>query len=235
VQDVSVLDFFSGPGTRLFTIAGFILVGLLVIEIVSLVMGVSLSAKIDAMLDLDAPEVPDAADHGGIASSGLDAPGAEPGIFGTAWDWLNAGRVPVVVVIMALLGAFSAIGLAIQAIAHLVIGFLPAFLAAIPAFLLALPLTRGLSRGIGKIVPRDESYAVDRDDLIGLTGIVTLGPVTATEIGRVTLKDGHGNKHFPWVRGATTEVNVATGGIVLLTERHGNEYLVIPADPKLVA
>lgn len=234
MQDVSIVDFFSHPGTRIFTAAGLILIGLLVIEVVSMALGVSLSAKIDATLDLDAPEGPEAPDHGSLASSGLDASGAEPGVFGTAWDWLNAGRVPVLVVLMTLLGAFSAIGLAGQAIAHMLIGYLPGLLATAAALVLSLPVTRATSRLVGRLVPRDESYVIDPDDLIGLTGSVTLGPVTAGDIGRVTLKDRHGNKHFPWVRGATAETRIEIGAVVLLTERRNNEYLVVPADPRLL-
>ncbi|MBK8158564.1 MAG: DUF1449 family protein [Rhodospirillaceae bacterium] len=233
MNDGSVLEFLSGSGTRPFAIAGLILIGLLVIEIVSMLMGVSLSAKIDALFDVDTPDTPDL-DHGGIAASGLDVHAGEGSLFGTAWDWLNAGRVPLLVWLMGLLGAFTAFGYIIQALAHLAIGFLPAFMAAIPAAVLAIPATRNVSRLIGRIVPRDESYAVTRDDLIGLTGTISLGPVTEQEIGRVLVKDAHGNRHLTWVRAAEPGINLPTGAVVLLTERHGTEYLVIAADPDLV-
>jgi hypothetical protein len=234
VNDGSVLEFLSGSGTRPFAIAGLILIGLLVIEIVSMLMGVSLSAKIDALFDVDTPDAPDL-DHGGIAASGLDVHAGEGSLFGTAWDWLNAGRVPLLVWLMGLLGAFTAFGYIIQALAHLLIGFLPAFMAAVPAAVLAIPATRNVSRLIGRIVPRDESYAVTRDDLIGLTGTISLGPVTEQEIGRVLVKDAHGNRHLTWVRAAEPGINLPTGAAVLLTERRGTEYLVIAADPDLVA
>ena len=232
-MDGSLLEFFIGPATRPFAIAGLILIGMLVIEVLSLVMGSSLSAKIDAMFDLDGPDASDVA-HGGLAASGLDAPGAEPGIFGTIWDWLNAGRVPVMVLMMAFLGLFAGIGFILQAVVHLSTVFLPGFAAAGIAAVVAIPATRSVSRIVGYLVPRDESYAVTREDLIGLTGQVTLGPVTATEFGRVTLKDSHGNKHFPWVRATSADASFPIGAVVLLTEHSGNEYLVIAADPKLV-
>ena len=155
-------------------------------------------------------------------------------MFGTAWDWLNAGRVPLLVWIMGWLGAFAAIGYLAQAVAHLGLGFLPAWIVAPPAALLAVPVTRNISRVIGYLVPRDESYAVTADDLVGLTGIVALGPVTDLNIGRVTVKDTHGNKHFPWVRAAEAGAEIAIGATVLLTERRGTEYIVIHADPKLI-
>lgn len=231
----TLLEFFIGPATRPFAIAGLILIGLLVVEIASLMMGASLSSKIDALFDLDGPDVdgPDGA-HGHFAGGGLDAPGAEPGMFGTIWDWLNAGRVPVLVLLMAYLGLFAGIGYVLQAAVHLSTFFLPSSVATVIAAVAAIPATRWISRIVGFLVPRDESYAVSRDDLIGLTGQVTLGPVTHAEIGRVTLKDGHGNKHFPWVRSATADAAFPIGAVVLLTERQGNEYLVIAADPKLV-
>lgn len=233
MNDGSVLEFISGAGTRPFAIAGMILIGLLVIEVVSMFAGLSLSSKIDALFGIDA-HVPDF-DHGHVAAGGLDAHGMEGGMFGTAWDWLNAGRVPLLVWIMAWLGTFAAFGYLAQAVAHLFIGFLPAWMVAPPAAILAVPVTRNISRVIGYLVPRDESYAVTADDLLGLTGMVTLGPVTAETIGRVTVRDPHGNKHFPWVRAATPDVEIAIGATVLLTERRGNEYIAILADPKLIA
>lgn len=230
----TLLEFFFGPATRPFAIAGLILIGLLVVEIASLMMGASLSSKIDALFDLDGPDV-DAPDvHGHLAHTGLDAPGAEAGMFGTIWDWLNAGRVPVLVLLMAFLGLFAGIGFILQAAVHLTSFFLPSFVATVIAALLAIPATRAVSRVVGYLVPRDESYAVSREDLVGLTGQVTIGPVTHAQIGRVTLKDSHGNKHFPWVRAAAAESAFPIGAVVLLTERQGNEYLVIAADPNLV-
>jgi membrane protein implicated in regulation of membrane protease activity len=234
VNDSSVLEFISGAGTRPFAIAGMILICLLAIEIISMFMGVSLSAKIDALFDVDTPDMPDL-DHGGVGAGGLDAHGVEGGMFGTAWDWLNAGRVPLLVWIMGWLGTFAALGYLAQAVAHLVVGFLPAWLVALPAAVLAVPVTRNVSRFIGYVVPRDESYVVTADDLVGRTGTVTVGPVTAENIGRVTVKDSHGNKHFPWVRAAVPDVEITIGATVLLTERRGGEYFAIPADPKLVA
>lgn len=234
MNDGSVLEFISGAGTRPFAVAGMILIGLLAIEVISMFMGVSLSAKIDALFDIDSPDAPDL-DHGGLAAGGLDGHGIEGGMFGTAWDWLNAGRVPLLVWIMGWLGTFAAFGYLAQAVAHLVIGFLPAWIVAVPAAVLAVPATRNVSRFIGYLVPRDESYVVTAEDLVGRTGVVTLGPVTANNIGRVTMRDAHGNKHFPWVRAASPGVEIAIGTTVLLTERHGNEYLAIVADPKLVA
>ncbi|WP_374311103.1 OB-fold-containig protein [Dongia sp.] len=234
MNDGSALEFILGPGTRPFAVSGLILIGLLVIEVISMTMGVSLSAKIDALFDIDTPDAPDL-DHGAVGGSGLDIHAAEGSMFGTAWDWLNAGRVPLLVWAMALLAAFTTFGYVIQAIAHLLVGFLPAGMVAVPSVILAVPLARNLSRLIGHVVPRDESYAISRDDLVGLTGIVSMGPVTDMEIGRVTLKDAYGNKHFPWVRAASSGITLDNGAVVLLTERRGTEYLVIAADPKLVA
>jgi len=249
MESFSLFGFLFAPINAPFAIALGILGGLLVIEIVTLVAGIPLSAKIDAILHLDlhgpdlhgpdlhAPDVhgPDVHGphaHGGHA--GLDV-AHEPGMFGTAWDWLNAGRVPLLILIMIMLGTFGALGYMIEGVSHSFVGWLPTFMAAVPAFIVTIPVTRRVSLLVSKVVPRDETYVVEAGSLVGQTGVIVTGPLAENTIARVKVKDAHGNQHFPWVRTKDPNLKLDNGDHVLLVEHIGSEYLAIAADPKLIA
>ena len=245
MESFSLFGFLFAPINAPFAIALGILGGLLVIEIVTLVAGIPLSAKIDAILHLDlhgpdlhgpdvhGPDVHGPHAHGG-GHAGLDV-AHEPGMFGTAWDWLNAGRVPLLILIMIMLGSFGALGYMIEGVSHSFVGWLPTFMAAIPAFILTIPVTRRVSLLVSKVVPRDETYVVEAGSLVGQTGVIVTGPLAENTIARVKVKDAHGNQHFPWVRTKDPNLKLDNGDHVLLVEHIGSEYLAIAADPKLIA
>jgi hypothetical protein len=259
MESFSLFGFLFAPVNAPFAIALGILGGLLVIEIATLVIGIPLSAKVDAMLDLHGPDLhgpdlhgpdvhgpdvhgpdvhgphvhgPDTHAHGGHA--GLDV-AHEPGMFGTAWDWLNAGRVPLLILIMIMLGSFGALGYMIEGVSHSFIGWLPTFMAAVAAFIVTIPVTRRMSLLVSKVVPRDETYVVEAGGLVGQTGIIVTGPLAQNTIARVKVRDVHGNHHFPWVRTKDPNLKLDNGDHVLLVEHIGSEYLAIAADPKLIA
>jgi len=231
-----MFSFLIEVGFQPFVIAGLVLVGLCLIEVVSLVFGHSLSGAVDHLLGLDHGDVQvdvhghDAAplNHGG---SLLDVHAEMPhsNFFGSFYDWLNAGRVPLLILLMAALGAFSVVGLAIQIVAMHVAAPLPTLVAALLAFLGVIPTTRAVSRVLANFLPRDESYAVDEEALIGRTGVVTLGPVDWDSAGRAKVMDAHGNAHFPRVLAARENLTIEQGETVLVVDRVGGTLTVVPA------
>jgi hypothetical protein len=230
----SLSDFLLATAHAPFAIALGILGGLLLVELVTLLIGMPLSAKLDALLHLDlhAPDLHAPDLHG--PHGGLDIT-HEAGIFGTALDWLNAGRIPLLVLLMTMLAAFGSLGYLIKGVSHSTIGRVPTALAAILALLATIPITRQVSLLVAKVVPRDETYVVDAASLVGCTGVIVTGPLAIDTIARVKVKDAHGNLHFPWVRTTDPALRLEDGGHVLLVEQRGGEYLVVAADPSLIA
>jgi len=214
------MDALLVPGYQPFTVAGLVMAGLVLIETISLVAGLSLSEFIDQGFDLDA--------HGGhhadLGESGLLA-----GVLG----WVNAGRVPALILIIAWLAVFAAAGFMIQTIALSLWAALPALAASLLAFLIALPATRFTTRAVSFIIPREETYAVSDDDLVGRVAEVTLGPLDQGPAGRVKVRDAHGNWHFLMAKAAEGQEPVPTGAQVLLVDRKGSTFLVIPAPEEL--
>jgi membrane protein implicated in regulation of membrane protease activity len=208
-----------------------------------MVFGHSLSGTIDHLLHLDHGDA--GIDHGAGHGSALDlhAGADQPptdhtggnfpngSLWGTFYDWLNAGRVPLLILLMAGLSAFAVSGLVLQTVAmHATPAPLPALLAAAIAFLAVIPTTRFTSRLIAHFLPRDESYAIEEADLVGLTGTVTLGPVEADSAGRAKVEDKFGNTHFPRIRAARADLKIEQGAKILVVDRIGSELTVVPAE-----
>ena len=120
------MHLFLAPECAPFAIAAMILVGLTVIEILSMLLGFSLSELIGK---------PHFEGHEGVIAGLL--------------SWINIGGVPLLILIMLVLGIFAVTGFAIQTVADIAWTPLPAMIAAAPALLVTIPLVRGSTRTIG--------------------------------------------------------------------------------------
>ena len=199
------MHLFLDPHSTPFAVATIILVGLIALEMCCLLIGFSLSELIGKAL-------PD--DHGGL--SGL-------------LSWLNYGGVPALVLLMLFLGMFAINGFVLQAIAQAIWSPLPTLAAAVPAFLVAIPEVRSLTRTVARLVPRDETYAVDLAEFIGRTGEVIVGPLDQGLPGRIRIKDRHGNWHTFRAKAAPNEPSMAIGAQVLVVDQEFNVFIAITA------
>ena len=206
------MNLLLAPEAQPFAIAALILFGIFVIEMIGMLIGHPMSQWLD---------------HADSPGDGHGAP------FG-ALDWLNAGRVPLLILIMLALGCFSLIGFVITAFARSLSFPLPGAVAGVLALAAAVPMVRTTSRWIARIIPRDETYAVELTDLIGRTAQVTVGPLDDGLPGRVKLQDSHGNWHFPRARAAKGHGPMTVGASVLLVDRDGSTFLAIPAPDDLL-
>lgn len=207
----------TAPGLYPFTIAALILVGLVVFEIVSTLVGLSFTS----LLGLGHPD-----GHGdGVGDHGpLDA-----------WmSWLNKGGVPLLILIMIGLASFAICGFAIQGVAQAVVAPLPTLVASVCAIVLALPVTRALTRWTARILPREETAAISQADLIGLTGTVALGPLDQGKPGQVRVKDRYGNIHVVRAKAAPGHT-IPQGAFVLLVDGSKGLFETIPAPKELGA
>jgi hypothetical protein len=205
------------PEFRPFAIAGLIMTGLVAIEILSMIVGFSLSELLGKDIGLDSHHH-DHPDHGWV---------------GGALGWVNAGGVPVLVLIIMVLATFSAAGFALQSISSLVWMPLPTTAASLVAAVATIFFTRIATQAVSRIIPRDETYVIQDIDLVGRVAEVTLGPLDQGLAGRVKLKDVHGNWHFPMARAAKDHGPMPIGSMVLLVDREGTAFLAIPAPEEL--
>ena len=205
------MQLFLAPECLPFAIAAVMLAALTAIEIACLLLGFSLGEVID--------------------KSGMDDHSAIAGLL----SWLNVGGVPVLILIMLFLGFFAITGFILQSLAQALWSPLPAILAVLPAFVLSLPAVRVSSRSIARVVPRDETYAVDLSDFIGRSAEVSVGPLDQGLPGRVRVKDRHGNWHTLRARAGKSEEPIAIGATVLLVDHVSNVYVAIRTPSDILA
>jgi len=137
--------------------------------------------------------------------------------------WLGLGRVPALIVATFLLLIFGGVGLILCTPLSAALGDQAGFFATLPvASLSAFYGTSLGTRGLAHILPRTETYAPTRQDLVGRLGKVSLFIDAHSCIVRVT--DAAGAEHRLRCR-VEGEV-VAVGDRVLLLERQEREYLV---------
>lgn len=210
------MDAIIQPGTAPFWVALMVVAGLGLVELVSVLLGASVSGLIDDGLGHHTPGEHDA------------------GLLGGWMSWLNAGGVPILVLAVILLSAFAALGFAVQALAAGAMRPLPTVLAAAVALTVAIPVTRWASRGLARIIPRDETSAISQADLIGLTGSVTIGPLDQGHPGTVRVKDRYDNIHLVRARAAPGQV-IETGAQVLIVDGADGLFEAIAAPPELRA
>lgn len=214
------MDLLLSGSYQPFIVAGLVMTGLVVIETASLIAGYSLSHFIEQSLE---PDVFD----------GYHAEVGEAGFTGSLLGWVNAGRVPLLIFIITWLASFAAAGFVVQTVAMSILAPLPLLVAGLIAFCLAAPATRFTTRLVSFIVPREETYAVSNDDLVGRVAQVTLGPLDQGPAGRVKVQDSHGNWHFLMAKAAEGQDPIPVGAQVLLVDRRDATFMVIPAPEEL--
>jgi len=205
-------DILLAPDVRPFAVAATIMLALGGIELLTTLVGFSLSQVVGKDIEAD-------------GDSGL----------GGLFLWINAGRLPLLVLIILALGVFAIAGFFLQGPAHGVGLSIPASIAAIAAAGFSLPLIRVTSRGIARIIPRDETYAVEEADFIGHVAEVSIGPLDQGLPGRVRLKDVFGNWHSLVARASSDSTPLPVGASVLLVDRDAKSFIAISAPADLIA
>lgn len=167
-----------------------VLFAILVLEVFGSLIGYSIMDGVDADADADF-------DH--------NVDGDVGGFVGDVLHWLGVGRVPLLVLIAIFSGIFGIIGLTLNQISSQVLGFTFPMSMTVPvAIILTLPVLSKSSRFIAKWLPRDETNSVTIDALVGLTGTITDGNASATNVAFARVYDKHGVQHNVRVLSADT-------------------------------
>lgn len=181
-----------------FIVAGLILFGLVAIELLSLTVGTHASGLVETWLP---NTMADSLETGWVA-------------------WLHIGKVPVLVLLMVLLGGFSAAGLLIQQFARAVIQTpLPAIIASVPATLIAIYGVRVIGGVLARWMPKDETSAVSSASLVGRIGVIVTGTARRNLAAEVKVLDQHGNPLFVMVEPDADGDEFKRGERVLLVKQ----------------
>lgn len=154
------------------------------------------------------------------------ADGLEMGGLGEALTTLlGLGRVPVLIWLAALLFVFATIGVIGQSVLASMLGApLSAGWAALAAGGVALPLNSIAMRPLAAIMPKDETTAIDLDDLVRRDAEIQIGTARAGSPARAKVIDVHGQAHFVMVEPHDQALVLNAGDTVLLVRREGQTF-----------
>jgi hypothetical protein len=210
----AVSDLLLAPDVRPFAVAAAIMAVLGAIELLTTLVGFSIGGLV-----------------GNDVAVEVDSHDALGGLF----LWINAGRLPLLILIILALGVFAIEGFVLQGIAHGLGITLPTWIAGLAAFAGTIPVVRTTSRSISRIIPRDETYAVNDADFVGKVATVSIGPLDQGLPGRVRLKDVFGNWHTVPARASPDSQALPVGASVLLVDRDARSFIAISAPADLIA
>jgi hypothetical protein len=111
-----------------------------------------------------------------------------------------------------------------------VLGFFVTPLLAVPlAFVCALPVVRILGAGIGKVVPKDETFAVTLDTLVGRIATVMGGTARQGKPAQAKVLNQHGQALYVMVEPEPGVPDLEPNAAVLLVRQiAGTRFTAIP-------
>jgi hypothetical protein len=146
-------------------------------------------------------------------------------------DWLGFGRLPLLMLLVVFLAVFGSLGLIGQQFAVDHLGGLVSPAIMVPgAGVVALPLTGLAARLLGRIVPRDETTAIDIDRLVGLHAEIVVGHASIGNPAKARVRDFHGHAHYVMAEPDDPGQSFAEGDEILLVRRENNVFRAISSD-----
>jgi Protein of unknown function (DUF1449) len=167
----------------------------------------------------------------------FDSPdGLEMGGLGDALTTLlGLGRVPLLIWLAALLFVFACVGVIGQSVLASMLGApLSAGWAALAAGAAALPLNSLAMRPLGAVIPKDETTAIDLDDLVRRDAEIQIGTARAGSPARAKVIDMHGQAHFIMVEPHDQTLELNAGDTVLLVRREGPTFYGVQYESPLL-
>lgn len=199
------LDLFFSANMQPFAIALGVVLGMLVLELVLMLMGISiLGGESDVSIDVEPGLDVDAGIDAEVGiETDLDGPdpvaGETAGVGGML-SWLGLTEAPLAIWLAGFLTAFGLSGYALQGILNAVIGApLPALLASVIALPFGLAIGARFARLIGRLMPKLETTAISSRSYGGRRGVITVGTARRGNPAQARLTDGYGNSHYTMV------------------------------------
>lgn len=142
--------------------------------------------------------------------------------------WLKIGKVPLMVLIVIFMAAFVLSGLALQlACLWLTGGLLPGWLAALGALFLSVPVVRVTGRFVTRVIPKDETDAISRAELVGGRAVIVIGTARRGSPAQAKTVDRHGTTHYIMVEPDDSGEEFGAGRDLLLVRQDETRFYAI--------
>lgn len=147
-------------------------------------------------------------------------------------SWLRSGRVPMLMLFAVFLGVFGAGGLLLQHVVATLFGApLHVAVASLTMLPLSLPLVKMSAAVLARMMPRDETAVISRDDLIGRIATIVTGHARKGFPAQAKLRDEFRTTHYVMVEPDDEGVELRQGEEVALMARRGAVYVAKRLDP----
>ncbi|MEO0929617.1 MAG: YqiJ family protein [Pseudomonadota bacterium] len=224
-----MIEAFLTPQAYPFSIALCVVLGLFLLEIISLILGGSIMAigsdAPDVDLDIDADfDIDIDADADLDIEADVDAGAAPAGLLG----WLGIGEVPVLIWLVSFLTIFGLTGLVILNTGAALTGLTIPLATSVPlATAVAIYCARFIARVVATIMPKTESTAMRARFLGGHHGTITQGTAKRGSPAEAKIKDRHGNIHYLRVEPLEDDVEIPQGRDVHVIRKRDGMFFVV--------
>jgi hypothetical protein len=197
---------FFEPDTWPFAVATLLVLMITAVEGVALLMGANFSGWLDHL-------IPDDPTHGLHTT------------FDKGLAWLHLGRVPVMILLVIFLAAFAVTGFALNLVVHRLLGvWVPTLIAVPAAFITALPLVRIFAAGLVRLLPKDETFAVTLDSLVGRVATILGGTARPGYPAQAKVMNQHGQTLYVMVEPDHEGTFESGASVLLVRQISGNRF-----------
>ncbi len=200
------MEFLLLPSNLPFTSALALVALFGVIELLSMLAGLSLLNLFDDLFAFDAD---------------ADTEIGATGITGVA-GWLCLNRLPLLIWLVLLLTSFSISGFTVTYVTLIIIGTTSLWMSSALALILSILSCRYLGAGLAKLLPKNETSAVSIDDLAGTVAMITLGRAKKGMPSEAVVEDKFKQKHYVMVEPEESDNTFEKGTKVVLLQRNNS-------------
>ena len=143
-------------------------------------------------------------------------------------NWLNVGKLPLLMLIVVFLFSFGLVGLILQQLIAGIFGKPGPWWLAVPlAVAAALPFTRLFGRVVSRILPSDETTAVARETLVGRWATIVTGKAQVGSAAQARVRDVHGQTHYVMIEPDDAGEVFEEGSQVIIVRHAGARFFAI--------
>lgn len=216
-----MLEYLSEPYNTPFLYAFYFMLGILSLELISLLAGLGLSEMIDNLFD--------ATDVGLEVDADVEGDMELENSFLSKYiAWIKVKNVPMLILVIVFLGCFSIIGFLTQSLLIRIFEFtLPTWAASITSAVIGFPLYKMISKFLGERLFREETSAISEGTFVGQIAEINVGTARAGFPAEAKIRDRFGQLHYFMVEPEETEDFFEQGTKVELIRKEDNTFKAI--------
>lgn len=216
-----MFEYLLEPYNTPFLYAFYFMLGIMGLEIISLIAGLGLSEIIDNLFD--------ATDVGLEIDTDVDGNVEVQGSFISKYiSWIKVKNVPMLILVIVFLASFSITGFIGQSILNRFLDFTLPLWAAVPtAMIVGFPAYKSVSKLLGEKLFREETSALSEKSFIGETAEINVGTAKPGFPAEAKYKDQFGQLHYFMVEPEEEEGEFVQGTKVKLTKRDSSSFKAV--------